>query len=377
MNIDTIPFIVLKHLTKMKSLKVLLLLAFQLLSLMALAQHPEKKKDIEEDDDEVEVFDTLFLNNKQILIGELKMVAQGRARIDADQIDVVNIELKNIKTIHATAHSYRIETIQRETFISDIKPDKKHDGFVLLHDSTKVRSIKIIDILKLERLSQDKTGFWEGAFALGYIYSRSSDIGLFNADAALNYNSTKLEINPFYAVVIAQINNKWYRSNETGGSYAYYNINSSWQYLGVLAYQRNLRLGLARRFQEGFGAAYKVVTNNYLKYKTGSGLVLNQERSVADIEKKFQVEIPWLNIIELYHFDDPEVSVQLIQNFYFSLTDAGRIRHDGQVKLNWELLDDLYAHAAFYDYYDNKPIYQFANKLDLGVLFGFTYTFSQ
>ncbi len=103
MNIDTIPFIVLKHLTKMKSLKVLLLLAFQLFSLKALAQHPEKKKEIKEDDDEVEVFDTLFLNNKQILIGELKMVAQGRARIDADQIDVVNIELKNIKTIHASA----------------------------------------------------------------------------------------------------------------------------------------------------------------------------------------------------------------------------------------------------------------------------------
>lgn len=341
-----------------------------------IAAHAQHEKGTEDTED-IEVYDTLFLNNKQMLIGELKLITMGKARIDADQIDVVNIELKNIKTIRAVSHSYRIETVQREIFISNIQPDKKRDGFVFVKDSTKTRAIKIEDILSLQKLSTDNKGLWQGAFGLGYSYSRSANIGLLNADAALNYIAPKFELNPFYAILAAQLNNKWYRSNELGGIYGYYNINPTWQYMGILDYQRNLRLGLSRRFQEGFGLAIKVLTTNRIKYKIGSGLVLNQEKSVDNIINNFRLEIPVLNNFELYHFDDPELSIQLIQNFYFSLSQPGRIRHDGQVRLNWELLDDFYIHVAFYDNYDNKPIYKYASKLDNGVLIGLTYTFSQ
>jgi len=379
----------------MKFCHVLLFTAFLIVPLITLAQTKDKvksssnkektkptkkneEKDDEDDsDDEPDTFDTLFLNNQQILIGELKLAALGKARIDADQIDVVNVELKNIRTISANTHSYRIETVHKEIFTSVLLPDKKKDGYVLINDSNTVKSIKIVDILSIKRLSEGNTGFWQGAFALGYAYSRSSHIGLLNADAAVDYITPKFELAPYFATIITQLNNKWIRSNEMAGIYGYYNINPTWQYVGILNYQRNLRLGLARRFQEGAGVAFAAITTPSIRYKIASGLVFNQEEGIDNIAHRVQLEIPILNNLELYHFDDPELNIFLVQNVFFSLTTAGRIRHDGEIKCDWELFDNFYAHFLFYDYYDSKPIVPFAHTLDYGFILGFTFTFSQ
>jgi len=355
-------------------MRLIKILAIWAVIFYAPAACAQKDKDTDDDDS---VSDTLFLNNKQILIGELKLIARGKARIDADQIDVVNVELKNIRTIRATSHAYRIETVGRKIFISGILPDNRNSGFILVKDSSRTQAIRIEDILTLQPLSTDKKGLWQGAFGLGYSYSRSASIGLLNADAALNYINPRFELDGNYIVLAAQLADKWYRSNEFAGFYGYYNIDPTWQYMGILDYQRNLRLGLARRFQEGLGLAVKLWTTRSIKYKAGSGLVLNQEESIVHSLQDARLELPLLNNFEFYHFDDPELNIQLIQNFYFSISQPGRIRHDGQLRLNWELLDDFYIHIAFYDNYDSKPVYQNASRFDNGVLVGLTYTFSQ
>jgi hypothetical protein len=120
-----------------------------------------------------------------------------------------------------------------------------------------------------------------------------------------------------------------------------------------------------------------VISAPQVRLKTATGIVFNQELSTEG-EKRPTVEIPWVNSFNFFSFRKPEMNLQSTQNLYFSLSQKGRIRHDGQIKLSWEIINDLSINITLYDNYDSRPPGgATANDLDFGVVFGLTYSFSQ
>jgi hypothetical protein len=320
--------------------------------------------------------DTIFMLNEQVLIGEIKMVSLGKVEIDADDIGVVDIKGYKIRTMKAATHYYRIETIQRQVYFSRIEPaDERGKIRIRSNDSTLLLSIE--DISNLRPLKSLKAALWEGDVSAGYSYTRSSKIGRLNGAVTIKYITRKIELDGQYSIIVTQSDTGWVRDNESGGITAYYYINSNWQALGFLNYQRNLQLGLARRFQEGFGMSYNLISSPHVRFKTGTGIVFNQELNTEGEQKPTQVEIPIVNTFNFFSFRKPDMNLQSTQNLYFSLSQKGRIRHDGQIKLTWKLITDLSINITLYDNYDSQPPGTDASDLDYGVVFGLTYSFSR
>lgn len=323
-----------------------------------------------------QVKDTLFLFNSEVLIGELKSITLGKVNIDADDIGVVSIKVTKIKTIKAASHYYRLESIHRAVYFTLIQPDTT-PGKIHIRSGDSTLSLPIEDIANLRPFKSLKTALWEGAVSAGYSFTRSSKIGRLNSDLTLKCMTRNFEIDGNYSIIVTQTDTGWTRDNENGGITGYYYISTLWQALAFLNYQRNLELGLARRFQEGLGLSYNLVSTNHVRLRTGTGVVLNQEVNTEGTSTPTQVEIPVVNTFNFFSFRKPEMDLTSTQNLYFSLTSKGRIRHDGQIKLNWKLITDFSLNLTLYDNYDSQPPGENATTLDYGIVFGISYSFSR
>ena len=60
---------------------------------------------------------------------------------------------------------------------------------------------------------------------------------------------------------------------------------------------------------------------------------------------------------------------------YFSLSQKGRIRSDGDINLNWELISDFYLDFQFYYNFDNESPATGKPNTDYGIVAGITYKF--
>ena len=79
--------------------------------------------------------------------------------------------------------------------------------------------------------------------------------------------------------------------------------------------------------------------------------------------------------LNFFRFTKPEINLNMSQSFYYSLSQSGRFRDDGETTLSWEIIDDLKLDMTFYNNYDSKPPVATNRKFDYGIVFGVSYSF--
>jgi hypothetical protein len=77
----------------------------------------------------------------------------------------------------------------------------------------------------------------------------------------------------------------------------------------------------------------------------------------------------------IFKYTDPEIYLTSSFNWYPSMTITGRHRTEADVKLRFELLNNLFLEFTFYHTYDNKPASETAANSDYGFISSFQYTF--
>ena len=143
----------------------------------------------------------------------------------------------------------------------------------------------------------------------------------------------------------------------------------------MLQYQRNLELGLDHRYQEGLGGGNKFITTRHVYAWTRLGVVLNQETSTEGEYSGVLTELSGQFEFDFFRFTKPEIRCGLSQSFYYSMTQKGRFRNDGQTDLTWEIINDLNLTLSFYNNFDTQPPTEGSRKLDYGILVSFSYIF--
>jgi hypothetical protein len=216
---------------------------------------------------------------------------------------------------------------------------------------------------------------FSGSIGIGYSYTRSSNLGRFNADAALRYESSKSELSTTLSGIYTITDSVFSRDREDVQIKYNYYLSTSWFATTFLAYQRNLELGLARRFQEGLGMGNKFITSKSVYAWARVGVVANQEKNTEGIQTGTLWEIFGQLQFNFFRFTKPEISLSMAQTFFYSLSQSGRFRNDGSTSLNWEIIDDLKLSLEFYNNLDSKPPGAEGKKVDYGVVFGISFSF--
>jgi hypothetical protein len=322
-----------------------------------------------------QVKDTLYFNNGDLLIGELKSISLGRVKFDDDNMDVLNIKVTQIRTIKATTHIYRLETINGESYYTSL--ETAIDGRVKVIIEGITQEIPVEDIRNLVPLKGKTEALWQGNMSMGYSYAKSTGIGQLNSSLSVEYLTRKFDILIGGSTIINQTDTAIHVDNATAGITNSYLFTPVWEVNVFLIYQRNLEQGLSRRYQEGGGGGCNFLSTTHTRIKAITGVVFSQELSIEGVQSPTQVDIPIIVNFNFFRFHRPDLTINMREDLFFGVTNKGRIRQDGQFNITWKIFGDFSFNLQFYHNYDNQPPGENSEKLDYGVVFGVSYKFSQ
>jgi hypothetical protein len=318
--------------------------------------------------------DTLYLRNGQIMVGKLNSINLGIIEFDDMDLNVQNVRYHKIKTIKAGMGTYRIQTIDESVYYGVLKPSQEY-GQVIVDDGFVEKQYPIVNIFNLVSLEKRFIKKIKGTVALGYSYTKSSDIGRSNIDWNLRFTEQKFQLDFTGSFIFTNNQGERTRDRESVTLGALYNLNSILVAGLALNYQRNIELGLASRLQQMAGFGRRFLFKSNLQGTLISGGVINQERSLEGNTTGNLYEIPAQFKLDYFHFSAPNLSFSLFPKFFFGVNQNGRQRFDGEARVNWEVIRNLDLGLQFYSNYDNQALEGSNTNFDYGVIFNVGYKF--
>jgi len=317
--------------------------------------------------------DTIHLYNGQILIGEVKGAKLGVITIDDRDLKFVKIKMYKIKRLVATRTQFRLQTNAKKFYYTTLQPSQQA-GMIVVQDGISSTTLHLSDISILIPLEQGFFNKLNGNFGLGFSFTKSSNIGQMNLNSAVYYSTKKVDYQLSLSAIASIDSSKFSRDNENMELFGSYSLTNSWFVSGSIYYQRNLELSLNRRFQELAGIGNKLVLNRTWQLWALSGLSLGQEKSTQGVET-VTLEVPLMLRFNFFKYQQINMQLYATQTFYVSLTEAGRVRYDGNLNYSHELIHNFYLTINFYSNYDSKPTDVNTSNFDYGTSLSVSYKF--
>lgn len=309
-----------------------------------------------------------------MIIGEVKKIKLGVITFDPDDANDITVQLRKLKGLSAVSKIFRIESTKHLVYYGRIFPYRKNN-FALIVQGTDTSVLFLQDIALLYPFENAFMQRFSGNVGLGYSYTKSSGFGRLNFDGKLGYRYKEDELTLTTSGIYTLTDSSFSRDIENTSLVNNFYFSPTWFATAFLAYQRNLELGLWRRYQEGIGAGNKFITSKVVYAWAISGLVFNQEKSTEGEISQTLSELFGQLQFNFFRFTKPEINLDMSQTFYYSLSESGRFRNNGDTNLSWEIINDLKVNLEFYNNYDSKPPVEGSRKLDYGIVFGISYKF--
>jgi hypothetical protein len=318
--------------------------------------------------------DSIILYNGQVLIGEIQQANLGAISIDDIDLKIVNIKLYKIKRLFIRER-FKVETIDKEFYYGSMRTTQK-EGWVEIH--TVEGTVIPLHITHIFQLISLETGFFKrlnGNISAGLSFTKSSSIGQVNFSADVKY-STKLFDYQLSISSIGSIDSGSYsRDNENVQLLTTYDLNSTWFLAASAQYQRNLELSIASRYLFMTGAGNKLFIKKTWRLLGITGITVSEELSTEGAASGPLFEVPFTLLFNFYQFQHPDIQISSSQTVYFSLTQQGRVRYDGNTTFSWQLIRYFYLNVSPYTNYDNQPPGGTGSRFDYGIVVGLSYKF--
>jgi len=318
--------------------------------------------------------DTLFLKNQPPLAGKLERIRYGYITFDLDDVGSIDVDLNNVATLKTYGFGYRIQTANRDFLIGNFI---RHDdeGRVKIVSGDDEMDIAIRNLNEVRGLQEKFFDRIEGRIGAGFTLSRFNNVGIYNGDLEVRYDTERLEMSLTGSLIYSQEEGLLSRDRENLLFRTNYYLTPSWHAVGMANYQRNLHLGIERRLQQGGGAGLYVIQHKRVIASVVSGLVINDELAVNGIRNSWLVEAPLIFEFAFFRLSRPEINFRTTQAFFTGLTQWGRIRNDGNTRLSWTVINDLDLSLNFYNNYDTQSPAETQTRFDYGIVFEIGFSF--
>jgi len=312
--------------------------------------------------------DTLYLKNQPPLAGKLEKIRHGYITFDLDDVGSINVDLNNVLTIKTFGFGYRIQTANRDFLIGNFERHED-EGRVKIVSGDDEMDIAIRNLNEVRLLQEKFFDRVEGRIGAGFTLSRFNNVGIYNGDLEVRYDTERLEIALTGSLIYSQEEGVLSRDRENLLLRTNYYLSPSWHAVGMVNYQRNLHLGIARRFQQGGGAGLYVIQHKRAIASIVSGLVINDELTVNGIRHSWLVEAPLILEFAFFRLSRPEINFRTTQALFAGVTQWGRFRNDGNTRLSWTVINNLDLSLNFYNNYDNQSPAENQSRFDYGLVF--------
>jgi hypothetical protein len=317
--------------------------------------------------------DTLYFYNETKIVGELLKIRLGRVEFDADGVGIVNIKNTKISSINATSRRFRIETIDGRE-VQGYLTRSEEPGMLLINAIDESEEIRLDEIANLVYFGKTLLSRITGNISSGFTYTKSSRIGRLNVDGLVKYNTRRGQTTLDGDMIITydSVDAEAERANLTVSHE--HTFAPLWALVILLKYQRNVELGLQRRWQQGFGIGREFLINKNQQAALIAGIAINQERNQEQVEVN-NTEAMFQAKYDLYHFVKPNITISFVESAFISLSEEGRVRLDGDINLDYEIINDFYISFQFYHNVDTRSPGTGEPNGDYGFVAGLRYKF--
>jgi len=317
--------------------------------------------------------DTLFFYNTTKVVGKLLSITLGRIEFDADGIGILKIKNSKVSSLTATSRSFRIVTLDGRELQGYLLRSEK-PGKIIINAIVVSEEIALDSISNLLYFGNKLRSRFNGNVSAGYTYTKSSEIGRLNADGTIRYSTAKgiTELRGDMIVTYDSASVYVDRANATMGHE--HTFAPLWSAIVLIKYQRNLELGLGRRWQQAVGIGRNFLFGRHQVATLVSALAFNQEANLENAKTTGR-ELMFQGNYNLFSFISPNITLSFVESAFVSISGEQRFRLDGSFNVDYELITDFYVNLQLYHNYDSRSPATNEPNTDHGYVAGLRYKF--
>jgi Protein of unknown function, DUF481 len=320
-----------------------------LLSLFSFEASAQRKTDI------------VTMYNGDRLTGEIKSLFGGILELSTDAMGTIKIEWPEISRIESEYH-YELRLSSGERFYGSFD-DNARPGQVLLVDLYGKHEIEWLQVTEIRPIEDSFAERLEVYLSAGYSYSKASGVGQASLNTIIGYEDENTRNVLTARTDLTTTDEDDTSSTRLDVNRSVWRENRSDAFRSTFAnYENNDELELDYRLGAGggFGRYFLDTHRTRLAGVTGLQLItekpLNDGSPGADTSTNQDVELFLSVNFAAWKFTTPELDVDLNFSVYPSITDSGRVRSDSNLRIRWEIVEDLYWDITAWTSTDNEAV---------------------
>ncbi|MBK6730667.1 MAG: DUF481 domain-containing protein [Bacteroidetes bacterium] len=318
--------------------------------------------------------DVLYLFNGDIYNGKVIHVEAARLRFDGKKTGIINIKLKDIKSIKSDVNAISMELLNSESYYGwlDTLAPPGYSRFYNLDDTFAIR------IDSISQLTSIRTSFFNrfrGSITAGMSYTKANNYLSGNGNVDLTYYARNYFISNKFSANGSNNDGDYITERASNNLTGLYEANKHINYIAMFTFYKSVELGLDHRYTLGFGVGnylYKSRIQNLQAYVLINAL---KEKDLEGTVSDFLMQYPVGLSYNLYLYNKHTLQLSIDNVFTTIPSQSWRMRFDQNITFRYELIKDLYLSLSGYLNYDSDPSSAATSKTDYGINTGVSISF--
>ena len=305
----------------------------------------------------------LILRNGDHITGEVKGLARGKLDYSTDDAGRLSVEWVKVARL-TSPNPFHAEDVSGVKHFGRLDAGES-DGFVVIHDVS-ADTIPVALLVEITPLNATFLQRVMAYFDLGFTLAKANQATTFSTDGELDYRGPDIGSTfSFDNYAQGQQNVPTTTRTTLRQSVSWY-LPQRWSAVGIAQFEQNDELNLDHRWTAGGAMSRTVTHTNSQEISLGLGLVGTQEQfsSETGTSSKASLEGLIASSWDAFRFDSPKLDFNTALAIFPSLSDAGRVRGQWQLRLQYEVFKDFNAGVRFTDTFDSRPPDETASKND-------------
>jgi len=296
--------------------------------------------------------DTVVLNNGNALTGEIKRLENGMVHYSTDAMGTVSIEWDKVSSVDAN-YFFRIRTVDGRRFFGAISPAEE-PGRVLVIHSQATENYALEDIVAIVPIESTLGNRLDTVLSFGYSDFKASDSTTTTAGFGVSYDDA-FSHNSLIGRWIVNDND-----DETNKSHRVDAVRHRWReeqprnfFRSGANWESNDELAIEYRVGLNFGYGRYFIDSNQSKFAATVGL---QGLTEEDKDGSTTESLEGMFVFEFnsWNFNTPEMDLTSSLRLFPGITESGRYRADADLKLAWEIIEDLDFNITAFGNFDSE-----------------------
>jgi hypothetical protein len=307
--------------------------------------------------------DRVILRNGDHITGEVKGLSSGKLDYSTDDAGRLSIEWEKVAQV-TSPNQFRIELVTGIRHFGRLGASNL-DGFIAVY-GVRADTLRIEDVVGITPISASFVERLQSYLDVGFTIAKANQATTFSLSGAVAYRGTAYGSQlKFDSYAQGQESVPTTARNSARQTFSWY-LSSHWSAAALAQLEQNDELDLDHRFTGGGVMTRVLAHTNRMELTAGAGVVGIQERFSEAAGGESSTGIEGLLALDwsAFRFDSPKLDFSLAFALFPSLSQSGRVRGQGEVRLKYELFKDFHTGILFSDTFDNSPPDESVTKND-------------